>query len=122
MIRVSEVGLGVDVIDAYQSSVYGVPPNVILVASVDRNVDWKGSQMVMGTMEYGGTKVYDFFGPSSFFPISEPEDRSKPCDTDRVFSTYPAALHPAPALVWPGFECWVWLCRIHSLVARKASH
>ena len=56
-----------------------------------RNVGWKGSQMVVGTTEYGGTKVYDFFGPSSFFPMSEPDDRSKPCDTVRVLSTYLAA-------------------------------
>lgn len=24
--------------------------------------------------DYGETQVYDFFGPSSFFPISEPDD------------------------------------------------
>lgn len=75
----------------------------------------------METTEYGGTKVYDFFGPSSFFPISEPGDHGELCDTDRLLSTYLVALHPAPAPVWPGFGCSVWPCRIHSLVTQKAS-
>lgn len=74
MIRASEIGLGVDVIDMYQNSVYSVPSSVIMAASIDRNVGRKGSQIEGG--DYGGTQVYDFFGPSSFFPMSVPDNHS----------------------------------------------
>jgi hypothetical protein len=120
MIRASEVSLGADDIDAYQSSVNSVLPNVIITASMDRNVGRKGSQM--DGSNYGGTLVYDFFGPSSFFPISEPDNWYKRCDTDKVMLMYLGALRPAPAPVWTVFGHWEWPCRIHNLAARRASH
>ena len=71
--------------------------------------------------QMGSGGVYDFFGPSSFFPMSEPDIWRERCGTDGAITTYLGVSRPAPAPVWTRFGHWGWPCRIHNLVTRKAS-
>jgi len=69
MIRASEIGLGVNVIDAYQNSIRCIAKcNSSRLGGSNRLLEG----IIDGGVYWGGTGAYDLLGPSSFFPISEP--------------------------------------------------
>lgn len=81
MTRANEIGLGVNVIDAYLNSVWFTAKcNSSRLDGSNRRLEG----FVDGIVDYGRTGAYDLLGPSSFFPISEPDNCCKAYDTTKI--------------------------------------
>jgi len=70
MIKDSEIGLGIDITDTYQNSVLQCTAKYNS-SRFDGSKRWS-ERVADDDGDYEGSQVYDFFGPSSFFPISVP--------------------------------------------------